>query len=619
MTSSQLKQLDAFISEQEAEQQARAIAESGIPLGEIQTDPTLRKIQSEQVKTGTYKSPVEEKPMSGESAKLTGVIRSGLESVGGIRETMGEDFEGADLALFGARTPLTPWGRGLEKDIYNLADAILRLRTGAAAPEAEVKRFMKVIGPSPLDPDEVKKQKIEDAEIELRQVAESLGFDPKVETKKKDEINTTTGFQNIEGSALGSVVASDATTPETTQSQDGIIRNIAEKTADIAPVAGGILGGVGGSIAGLPAAIPTLGGSSLAGGAAGAAIGTGAGVAMQNMIEDLLGTQEEAGTEQVSSALKQAGVAGATDLALGGAFKLVGKSGNMILKSLKEGVDNIPVRGLRLAPSDISKFVKKHGEDVAQFLVRNKIMGEEALERALQQAGKLQEGFDNLALRTDIEIPIRQVDEQVSKQLLDIAQQGKTAVTRNAKKLAKEMLEEYNFIRSQFGDTITPEQLTLIRRQLDDFTPKTAFNNLDQAMVNANIRLRRAFNNVVADVVDARMIGEGTGFRQIGKELSKYYDFLEFAEKRAAKGRGTLLANLTRLGSVGVGGVLGGPVGAMGGLLAEPLLRDPEVLRVLYMLGQTGKKVEPFIRQTGKAIETAIPPAIGAAASQLVK
>jgi hypothetical protein len=56
----------------------------------------------------------------------------------------------------------------LDAALFNIADNILRARSGAAAPEAEVKRFKDTFLPGPLDSEEAKKLKLERAVRELQ-------------------------------------------------------------------------------------------------------------------------------------------------------------------------------------------------------------------------------------------------------------------------------------------------------------------------------------------------------------------------------------------------------------------------------------------------------------------
>jgi len=56
----------------------------------------------------------------------------------------------------------------LDAALFNIADNILRARSGAAAPEAEVLRFKNTFLPGPLDSDEAKRSKLERAMRELQ-------------------------------------------------------------------------------------------------------------------------------------------------------------------------------------------------------------------------------------------------------------------------------------------------------------------------------------------------------------------------------------------------------------------------------------------------------------------
>ena len=132
---------------------------------------------------------------------------------------------------------------------------------------------------------------------------------------------------------------------------------------------------------------------------------------------------------------------------------------------------------------------------------------------------------------------------------------------------------------------------------------------------------------MVQEGVDARLIGKGTknSLKQLGQELSKYYDFLEIAEKQSQLGRGTLMANLTRIGSTGIGGTIGANIGGLPGAVAggavglagESLLRDPEVLKVLYQMGLLGKKVAPGAGRALTGTAKAVAPFAASVASKL--
>ena len=132
-----------------------------------------------------------EKVRSGADAKVVATTKSGLRSVESAKERLKFKEQGdkvstglmSKLQLYGASTDLmpwnigdlTPWGRGLEKDLFDAADAVLRMRTGAAAPEEEIRRYLKNKGPRPTDSPKVQKEKLDAMEQELMDVLVEMG------------------------------------------------------------------------------------------------------------------------------------------------------------------------------------------------------------------------------------------------------------------------------------------------------------------------------------------------------------------------------------------------------------------------------------------------------------
>lgn len=87
-----------------------------------------------------------------------------------LEESMASGKLGAAKAIPGAGTPLGRRILGtedLDSALFNIADNILRARSGAAAPEAEVKRFVDTFLPGALDSEEAKRQKLDRVVREL--------------------------------------------------------------------------------------------------------------------------------------------------------------------------------------------------------------------------------------------------------------------------------------------------------------------------------------------------------------------------------------------------------------------------------------------------------------------
>lgn len=401
-------------------------------------------------------------------------------------------------------------------------------------------------------------------------------------------------------------------------------QKVAKKTAELAPIAGGTIGGIAGGILGAP--LPVVG--SLAVGGAGTAVGVAAGGALAEMIEDIAGIQDESSMEQLGRVSAEAAIAGITDVALGMAFKAVSLGGNLVLKSVGKVVDDIPLKSLRINPGQITTFNKKHKVDMAKWLVDNKLLGENALELATNKAGKLQSVFDNLALSSDVKIPVGDLNKRFIDEIQKLAPGPEKIVPSQFKDIAKKVVSEWDSIlkqaQSQGIKEFTPEILTNLRRATDELIPPSAF--VDPSVKNIAMRLRGIYNDVVVDAVDRTLLPSGLGdetvgvLKKTGKDLSKYYDFLGIAEKQLNLGRGSLVLNLPRLLSGGFGagvgataGPVGAAIGAVGGLATEALLRDPAVLAQIIKAINVAKGIGPTLGKLGAGAAGVLKPAIGAA------
>lgn len=403
-----------------------------------------------------------------------------------------------------------------------------------------------------------------------------------------------------------------------------------EKVANLAPASGGIIGGVTGGILGGSAGSIVPGAGTVAGGIAGSgagtALGTMGGNVIKNSVLDLFGKQKKSSIDQLKQSGKESAVAGATDVITGGILHGAGKIAKPIFKSIGKVVEDIPLKSIRVNPSQITKWSGKHGEDLSAWMVKNKILGENALDLAEGSADSLQNRFNDLAMNENITIPVSKLKERVSKEIMDLA--GATGGVKNKfstiqdKNVAQKILNEWGNIEKQAQQMgvsdVTPAMLTQLRRRIDEAIPKGTFAK--PVSKNVDLRLRRIINDVVQEGVDARLIGNGQkgSLKELGKELSKYYDFLDIAGKQENLGRGSLLGNLPRIlsggsaGTIGamIGGVPGAVIGTTAGLAGESALRSPEVLKSIYQGGKKAAKIFPKVSKVGKAIFQRIPSAI---------
>ena len=448
-----------------------------------------------------------------------------------------------------------------------------------------------------------------------------------IPNERSTDREAKTWFDSVE-SLLGGqkknevIPSTDITQPQTVSQTeqpqgDSFFKKVALKVADIAPAAGGLVGGLTGGALG-------VGVMSAATGAGGTAAGYAGGKVIQNTIRDLLGAQDKDPLQQITDSVSGAAKEAAFD-ALGfgvGKYilKPIAKGGGFVLKSLAKNIDDIPLKGIRINPSQLTKFSSKHGEDVANFMVNRGYLGEDAIDIAAKDTAKFQETFDNLALNKNISVPINDIAKRFSQEISDLAGGGTKIVSSFNKKLATDLMKEWNFLQEQLirqgRNSVGLDELTNFRRSMDKLIPESVF--IDRNIKNVQLRLRGMFNDIISESIDKHLLPEVAGagekgtIKKIGQELSRLYDFLDIAEKQSNLGRGSLVGNLTRIlsggggGAIGavVGGIPGAVAGGATGLASEALLRDPNVLKGIY---KTGQKVMPKVLEYGGKATRALP------------
>lgn len=103
------------------------------------------------------------KPLGSAQAKNYDLARSGLRSLDTVEQLYNED----PSLLLKQLTPGKFFSRKFDSALFNAVDTLLRLRTGAQAPEQEIRRYMYSIGPTAGD-------NTEDVEFKIQQLRQTL-------------------------------------------------------------------------------------------------------------------------------------------------------------------------------------------------------------------------------------------------------------------------------------------------------------------------------------------------------------------------------------------------------------------------------------------------------------
>ena len=167
--------------------QSNAIDVQGIALQLINKGASLEEVQQvieelttiNAIQDGSFFQPEEEEQeLTAAQATRAASAQNALNDIPIIEQAIADGSLGGAKALPGSGTQI---GRrllgteNLDAALFNIADNILRARSGAATPEPEVKRFMEGFLPSPLDSEQAKRQKLQRAVAELQSYTNPQG------------------------------------------------------------------------------------------------------------------------------------------------------------------------------------------------------------------------------------------------------------------------------------------------------------------------------------------------------------------------------------------------------------------------------------------------------------
>lgn len=347
--------------------------------------------------------------------------------------------------------------------------------------------------------------------------------------------------------------------PETGSPEEySYIGSLGKNLVDYMPTIGQTVGGIGGFMLGGPV---------------GGVIGAGAGGALGETGRQF-SKKEDA---DIGKILKEGTVgAGLEALGLG-----VGAVAKPILKSIGKGAlpaiaENLSVKGWRLKPGFLTKFAEDMGEDVSSVAMRHNAIGRSAEDLAETVINPLQKQFDNVVMKSKINIPLSSMDDKVISYADELMKGGDSSQM----KLGEDLVNEWIGYRTRRlpGASADIADVTKLRKYFDKLTRPSEFN--------ANPTqwgMRRVLGDITRQTINesAEQAGARVGdmsLKTTGMELKKLYRLVDGITAQENLGRGSLPFGLTKLLALNVAGTTS-PQGILGRLATEALVNSPRAVR----------------------------------------
>ena len=269
------------------------------------------------------------------------------------------------------------------------------------------------------------------------------------------------------------------------------------------------------------------------------------------------------------------------------ASKLLQKSGG----AMKETGEKLVLRALRPSPSQLTNFSKKTGENLVDFMTRNKIT-KNFIEEAGSKLDELQNLFDEIAIKSG-----KKVDTNVLKKAFDNQiEEYSQSIAPALKTKAEDIKQVFDNLINKFGaDGVDVGELTKERKTFDALLKEGQFS-LPPEAANYYRTVRDILQESIRKATEDLKIG-GKGLRELGQEIHKFIEFEKIAKRQSGLGKGTSLVGLADL-LAGIGGASYGRTPEERVKNALAMIFGRKILSSPTIVGQISKVTQ----KTGKGI-----------------
>lgn len=368
----------------------------------------------------------------------------------------------------------------------------------------------------------------------------------------------------------------------TTNDHLSMIQKIARKTADVAPIAGGILGGTAGFALGTP-----TGPGALLSGAAGTAVGTGGGLAIKNGLEQVFKlptdqTQKERAVESIA----EPAIAGAADLATGGILR---GAGSLLGKVARGGSKRLMNMAFRESVPETKAVIRAGKETLGeQALTKGEIGTPDGIfKKAVVKIEEIEDVLQSKLLKSNKTVSLKEVEKTVQPLITEYRQSGNVA---DANALETRIVN----LREAWGEKIPLDAANRVKRTL--YTEaRNAYGKVASENMEGIKALARGFKEQIETFG-----GKSGEIAKMNQDLSYYGRVADSMADKMTKDRNNIMSIITAAlfsgglpSAVPTGGASLIPAIANG--IVNTVPGQTVTANVLKTLPKIGSKIEPGV------------------------
>lgn len=275
-----------------------------------------------------------------------------------------------------------------------------------------------------------------------------------------------------------------------------------------------------------------------------------------------------------------------------GAGKFLKKAPN----AMRNKSEDVITRGLG-NPAKQAKLEQKGGRSIGSFLKQYDI-----LDRSPETAGEVKKAiinqYDDLALKSGKTVPTGKVISRIDSELASLQGGAGKFSDANQSKIEELLRRKEQFLQSVGADaTQSPlntsiKDATLFRREaIDPDIPQSMFN-LD-AKGSGKAQGAKAMRDILRGTINS----SDDRLKQLGLDYGMAKGVEDILTKAQSRVNNRSLISVFKLGSAGVGGMIGGAPGAIGGYLMEQVVNHPAFIKVLSNVLSSGATGQEAVNQ----------------------
>jgi hypothetical protein len=270
---------------------------------------------------------------------------------------------------------------------------------------------------------------------------------------------------------------------------------------------------------------------------------------------------------------------------------------NKAADGLDAASETVLTRGIG-NPAAQQKLAGKAGRSVGSFLDEYDLVGRDP-GKAAEVTQQIGSQFDDIAMNSGAQVQVGDLIKQLDQEIMRL-QTGSNKFSKSNQAMLAELTSRKGQLLEAVGATDTAVPLSTGVDTLTNFRREALDPDIPQSMFNLDAQGSGAAQGAkkTRDILRTNINRSSPQLEKLGKDYGMAKGVQGILEKSASRGNNRQILNFSKLGSAGLGGVLGGLPGAAIGAGVEMAANSPQAIKVV---SGAEKGAAKFLRNAAQA------------------